>query len=252
MGLLNSESEFGMIQIIQLVLLTFPCCLFVYGINDIYDYKSDRINPRKKLLEGVKLSPKHHSLIKSSSIICMAFLAASSVITLNIGNLLSVLLFLFLSYSYSAPPLRLKERPPLDSFANAAIILSAFAMGYSFGGSIFEIPAKWYLIGFAIMGIHAFSTIMDYTADKKSNQKTFSTVFGKRAASLFALFSFVVTIFFAELSNFTTFISAIYSAMFLIMIFVPSENLSRIFFKIGYAGFILITTNIVINVIGIV
>jgi 4-hydroxybenzoate polyprenyltransferase len=51
------------------------------------------------------------------------------------------------------------------------------------------------------MGIHAFSTIMDYDVDEKVGIKTFATVFGKRSAALFAFLAFVLTAFFARLST---------------------------------------------------
>jgi 4-hydroxybenzoate polyprenyltransferase len=34
-----------------------------------------------------------------------------------------------------------------------------------------------------VMGFHAYSTIMDYSVDKKIGVKTFATIFGKRNAS---------------------------------------------------------------------
>jgi 4-hydroxybenzoate polyprenyltransferase len=46
------------------------------------------------------------------------------------------------------------------------------------------------------MGVHAYSTIGDYKADKKAGYKTFATVFGKRSAVFCAFLTFTMTLFF--------------------------------------------------------
>ena len=65
-GLSYSGADLSFLPILQMLLLSFPYCLFVYGINDVYDYESDKLNPRKKFIEGVKLKPIHHPLIKKA------------------------------------------------------------------------------------------------------------------------------------------------------------------------------------------
>jgi 4-hydroxybenzoate polyprenyltransferase len=50
-----------------------------------------------------------------------------------------------------------------------------------------------YLVGLGIVAIHAYSTIPDYTADRRANEQTFATTYGKRATAGFAtaLFAFI-------------------------------------------------------------
>ena len=53
MGFISSGSTtITPLLILQILLLSFPVCIAGYGINDIYDYESDKINPRKGFIEG--------------------------------------------------------------------------------------------------------------------------------------------------------------------------------------------------------
>jgi len=193
------------LSILQILMLSFPFCIAGYGINDIYDYESDKLNPRKNVLGGwlsPTLEPQYHPYIKNVSFIVISLLLLTSFLTLNITNILGMVLLGFFGYFYSAPPLRFKEKPPLDSFVNGIIYFFApFLLGFSFGGSIFDVGIDVYLITACVMGIHAYTTIMDYDADKKTGHKTFATVFSERGASLFAFLTFIFTLFIAKLST---------------------------------------------------
>ncbi|RLE42146.1 hypothetical protein DRJ48_04125, partial [Candidatus Woesearchaeota archaeon] len=171
----------------------------MYGINDFYEFESDKRNPRKGSVEGAKLNPRRHSYIKHAALICASLIILSSLATLNPTNILGMAIMMFFSYFYSAPPLRLKTKPPLDSFSNGFIyVLGPVLMGFGFGKSILDVPLKGYLIVLGAMGVHAFSTIMDYTADKKAGDRTFAVTFGKRAAALFALTTLLVALIFGN------------------------------------------------------
>ena len=240
LGILNSGSNFTPLSIVQLFLLSFPACLFVYGINDVFDFRSDSSNPRKKLLEGVKLKPSYRPFImKAVSFLGIVFVVVS-LLTFNIYNILSTLLLLFFGYFYSAPPLRFKERPPLDSFTNGiAYFYLPFLLGFSYGGTVFGISLKYYLVTLCVMGIHSFSTIMDYGADKKAGDVTFAIVFGKRIASLFAFLAFFATLLFAGIGTLAWNFYLIFSSiLFMIVFIIPSEKLASWFFKFIFVGFV--------------
>jgi len=241
-GFFYVGKSLSVLPVVQILLLSFPYCLFLYGINDIYDYESDRLNPRKNVVEGVKLEKKNHSFVKKASLFMVILLVISSLLTLNITNIFGMFLLLFFSYFYSAPPLRLKEKPPLDSFSNGIFYFFApFLLGFSFYGTLFDVSSKIYLITLCVVGIHSFSTIMDYSVDKKVGDKTFAVVFGKRNAAFFAFFVFVIAILFAGIQTF--FISAylVFCALlFFIYLIYPSEKLALVFFKLVYIGFLII------------
>lgn len=235
--------------ILQVLLLSFPFCIAGYGLNDIYDYESDKLNPRKGMVEGIKLEPEYHSFVKNVSFFVISLLLLTSFLTLNITNILGMVLLGFFGYFYSAPPLRFKEKPPLDSFVNGIIYFFApFLLGYSFSNSFFlKTGNDVLLIGVClmtamVMGFHAYSTIMDYSVDKKIGVKTFATIFGKRSASFFALLVSIVTLLFANslilFKPVTYYFFGFCSLLFFITLVFPSEKLARRGFLLLWLGFI--------------
>jgi len=67
-GLADPAFAWTPLMILQLFLLSFPFCLFTFGLNDIYDWKSDAINPRKTGMEGKVLSPEYHRGMKTTAL----------------------------------------------------------------------------------------------------------------------------------------------------------------------------------------
>ena len=251
MGFISSGSTtITPLLILQILLLSFPACIFYYGINDIYDYESDKINPRKGFIEGVKLEPQYHPYIKNVAFFVGSLLFLTSFLTLNITNILGMVLLVFLGYFYSAPPLRFKEKPPLDSFVNGiGYFFIPFLIGFSFSSSIsFNAGKDVLLIGVClitvfVMGFHSYSTIVDYSIDKKVGDKTFATVFSKRGASFFALLASILALFFANSSILFKPVTYYYfgfcSLLFFITFVFPSEKMARVFFGLLCFGFFL-------------
>ena len=95
-SLFISGAALSSLSIIQLILLSFPYCIFLYGINDVYDYESDKLNPRKGLVEGIKLKPKYHDFVKRVSYWMIGVLMVVSILTFNFTSLLISILLLLL------------------------------------------------------------------------------------------------------------------------------------------------------------
>jgi 4-hydroxybenzoate polyprenyltransferase len=241
-GIVFGNNTLTVLAFIQLLLLSFPYCLALYGINDIYDYESDQLNPRKDSAEGVKLDRNHHKIIKITSFFFLAILFVSSLLTLNLLNIISTILLIFFSYFYSASPLRLKERPPLDSISNGILyFLTPFLMGYSYSNTFSTTSIiKPLIITCCVIGFHAFSTIMDYSVDKKVGDTTFAVIFGKRGAAITAFFINLTAIIFSPFNS-TSINLYLYftSILYLITIFIPKEAIARLFFKLVYIGFLI-------------
>ncbi|MFQ5788108.1 MAG: UbiA family prenyltransferase, partial [Thermodesulfobacteriota bacterium] len=143
---------------------------------------------------------------------------------------------------------RFKERPPLDSVSNGILFFLVFLIGFSFGGSIYEIPLKIYLVGVCVMGIHSFSTIMDYSIDKMAGHKTFAVVFGKRTAALFASAVFLLTYFFAKIGSMViNFYLNFCILLFFLSFILSSEKLASFIFKLIFVGFILTAVSFLIT-----
>lgn len=174
----------------------------VFGVNDVYDYASDLRNPRKQgqSVEGGVLDPAHHRLVLSAAraatllIFLCSFLSRTSSRNHWQGPLLTTLL-LVLSWQYSSPPLRLKERPLLDSISNGAIVWICWARGYAdsglplFGPVAVNSATKGWLLAFCTAGVHALGAAADVAADAAADQHSIATVFGKRFAAAFSAVS---------------------------------------------------------------
>jgi len=229
-GLTDPVFHFSPLMILQMLMLSFPTCLFTFGINDVYDYESDKMNPRKQGIEGTILSDEHHRLVKKSVLWTGIAFCAVSLMTLNPLNIFYAVSLLVMSYVYSVPPWRLKTRPPLDAISGGIIgFLAPFAMAYSFVDDATVLPFHAYCFTLCVMGFHTFSTIMDYNVDKQSGDRTFAVAFGKRTAALFPTGVFLFTIFFIHVIYVHAFF--IFCLLLFITVFiVPSERLARYFF----------------------
>ena len=194
-GLWLAGVPMGTLEWVELFLLSFPLSLVIYGTNDIYDRESDRKNPRKSVpIWGEKLSDEDIPWLKNWCLSSALLILLAALSTLNLFHISFAILGLATAYFYSAPPLRLKERPILDSLSAVGYGLFAFGMGYSLSGSIDFLDWKFLLLCLNLSAFHAIGTIMDMGEDKKMGVRTFSTVLGGRAAALFSSIIFLLNI----------------------------------------------------------
>ncbi len=236
-GLKYSKSYVTILPLIQVLLLTFPFSILLYGVNDIYDYNSDNLNPRKNKRS---LDAGIIQLIKQFSSISALAIVISSLLTLNPSNIITAIFLIFFTYYYSAPPIRFKERPPLDSISNGILFFLVFSIGYSFGAPVTAIPLKIYFVALCVMGIHSLGTVMDYTVDKEAGDRTMSVVFGKRVAAIFSASAFLLTILFSDIGNRAINYYFIFCLIISVSISVmPSERFVYQCFKLIFVGFVI-------------
>ncbi len=184
-----------------------------YYINQVFDIESDKINKKLGFIQKQLVSAG----------ILMAMYIIFSVLALSVAVFISTALFIIflqlflLSFIYSAPPLRLKDRPISGLFANA----------YSFGFLIpisvmphinqhnagllgWDIPLYFFL---SVLGVHILTTIPDIKGDKAAAKKTIGVVLPVRVALFAALASFAGAALVAKYSNFLPLlIIAVFSA----------------------------------------
>jgi len=116
-------------------------------------------------------------------------------------------------------------------------------LGYSYGGDVWIIPLKIYLVAMCVMGIHSFGSVMDYSIDKKAGYRTFAVLLGKRTASFFAFTTFVSSIPFSNIETAVIIYYFIYcSVLLLIAVVIPSEKLALYLFRLIFVGFIVTAT----------
>lgn len=165
-----------------LVFFAVPANLFLYGINDYYDADTDQSNPKKQTSEHLLAIEERGYLrffLAGTSALCVLAIIFSDSL-LGGGTLVSLW---FLSYAYSAPPLRFKKRPYLDSASNILYILPGI-IGYAqHTGSL----APWHLLLSGALwaaAMHLFSAIPDIVSDREAGITTTAVRLGKRQALL--------------------------------------------------------------------
>lgn len=240
-GLAYSSFQLTPLMLIQILMLTFPICLFTFGFNDVFDIASDQINPRKSGLEGIRMEASFQKLVKLAAVYAGLLFICSSLAIVSPANLFFSVTLIVLSYVYSAPPWRLKTRPPLD-MVSAGILgfLAPFGMGFSFVGTVLNIPLQAYCFTFCVMGFHAFSTIFDYTIDRQVGDRTFAVVYGKRTAALIPAVLFLCSFFLIRVDYIRVFL-LICSIMSFTSFIFPSEKLARYFCLTMYLGAVVIS-----------
>jgi len=241
-GLTSPEFHFTPLIILQMFMLSFPICLFTFGLNDVYDYASDQLNPRKKGIEGIILKTRYHRMVKIAALAVGIVFLCISAATVNLANVYFSVTLLCLSYVYSAPPWRLKIRPPLD-VVSAGILgfFAPFALGYSFVDDATALPLHAYYFTCCVMGLHAFSTIMDYDVDKRSGDRTFAVAYGKRAAALLPGAIFLCSLFIVRVNYIRGFFMACL-IVFIVVAVKPSEKIARYSFLAMFLGAVAIVS----------
>ncbi|PSP83372.1 lycopene elongase [Halobacteriales archaeon QS_1_68_17] len=152
-----------------------PGNLFLYGINDAFDADIDEENPKKDDKEV---------RYRDSAVVWLVVALSG-----GLGGLLifaipplatqALAAYFFLAVEYSAPPLRFKTTPFLDSASNGLYVLPG---GVAFTAVEGSFPPGLAIVGAWLwtMGMHTFSAIPDIEPDREAGIRTTATVLGER------------------------------------------------------------------------
>ena len=166
----------------------FPANLLIYGANDIFDYETDRRNAKKQGYELLVTPADHARLWRAIALFCLPF--APLLLWAPRACWWSLAGFLFFSIFYSAPPIRAKARPIVDSIFNVLYIFPG-AFGYfltggdNFSLSLFAAAWLW------AMAMHAYSAVPDISADNDADVPTVATFLNLRGTLWFCLTLYV-------------------------------------------------------------
>lgn len=192
---LLTAREIDLAWVVGTLYFLVPYNLAMYGINDVFDYESDLRNPRKGGVEGAVLDRTMHAVTLRAAIgTNVPFLAALVLL----GNPLSWLVLaasIFAVVAYSAPGLRFKERPFLDSATSSTHFVSPAVYGLVLAQAQFT-ASLWALLGaFFLWGVasHAFGAVQDVVADRAGGIGSVATVIGARATVRFAIAAYLVS-----------------------------------------------------------
>lgn len=171
-----------------------PYNLLMYGVNDVFDYESDIRNPRKGGVEGVVLDRGLHRVTLWAVAITNVPFVLALVLLGDVRSTLVLAVSVFAVVAYSAPRLRFKERPLVDSLTSSTHFVSPAVLGIALAGGSFDAVTLAALGGFFAWGIgsHAFGAVQDIEADRAGGISSVGTVLGARSTTCFALAAYVV------------------------------------------------------------
>ena len=155
--------------------LTLPANLLIYGVNDLFDVETDRLNPKKRDYESLLQAGQRRSLVIAILALNLPFLALVPFLPHAWPWLL---LFVVTGVGYSMPPLRAKGRPVLDAVFNILYVAPGLAAYATVSGREPPLP----VLGAALlwcMAMHAYSAVPDIAADQAAEVRTVATHFGR-------------------------------------------------------------------------
>ncbi len=188
-----------------------PANVFLYGVNDAFDRDVDAHNPKKddggegtdgrrEASEGERAGdgeeaseeegageaeagarevrfrrdPLVAGLVVAAGLLALAFVPALPPV-----GLAALAAWLFLSVEYSAPPLRFKTTPLLDSLSNGLYVLPGVVAYAAVAGAappLLAVAGGWCWT----MAMHTFSAVPDIEPDRAAGIRTTATVLGER------------------------------------------------------------------------
>ena len=218
-----------------LIWLTLPFNLLIYGVNDVFDQETDAKNPRKGSLEGAKILPEEVLPIWRGVLLTNVPFLIYFVSVMPYRVALWILLYAVLFVGYSAPPLRFKARPYLDSLSNAA-----YAFPLVFVPLALESPVVWP----AALGLmawsaakHTFDASQDVDEDRRVGIKTTAVRLSIKGVVLWSgAWWTIATICFALVSPLVTLVNAAYAGGLLYALWrLPSPETGHRLYKYSIA-----------------
>ncbi|MET0295909.1 MAG: prenyltransferase, partial [Microbacterium sp.] len=144
--------------VIGTIFFLIPYNLAMYGVNDVFDYESDLRNPRKGGAHGAVLDRRlHRPTLWAAGLSCLPFIVFLVVVGSPVSWLVLAVSLFFVVF-YSAPPLRLKERPFADSVTSSIHFFSPAVYGLVLAGAVWTWQLAAVIVAFALWGVasHAF------------------------------------------------------------------------------------------------
>lgn len=197
--LMATDGRVDVRLVVGTLFFLIPYNLLMYGINDVFDYASDLANPRKGGIEGGLVDPSRARTVHRRILVaCVVTTVPFVVWLLALGSPLAgavLLVVLFDVVAYSAPRLRFKERPVLDSLSSAVHFVGPLLYALVLADADLGARSTWpVLVAFVLWGMasHAFGAVQDVRADRAGGLASIATVLGARPTVLAATGAYVV------------------------------------------------------------
>ena len=218
-----------------LLWLTLPFNLLIYGVNDIFDQETDAKNPRKGSLEGAKIRPEEVRPIWRGVLFTNVPFLIYFLSILPYGAIGWILLYTVLFTGYSAPPLRFKARPYLDSLSNAAYAFPLVFVPLALGEEVVW-PAALGLMAWSAAK-HTFDAVQDIDEDRKVGIETTAVRLGARGVFFWsgAWWAFA-TVCFALVNPLVALVNAVYAGALLYALYLaPAPETGHRLYKYSIA-----------------
>lgn len=241
----NFFTDFYLKQfIVGLLFFLLPANFFLYAINDYYDFDTDAFNPKKGTHE-VRLKNKQQSKKFLIFAIIISFLYF--IFLPNHFTKIIFLLFMVLSYIYSAKPIRLKAKPFVDSASNLLYFLPG-VISYNIATNQLIPWFLWVAFFCWTFSMHLFSAVPDISADKKANLLTTAIFLGyKKSLLLCALMWLIFSTTLIYKFGWILLPTILYFLMPIYLTLNSNADINKIYWRfpyinaiLGFFGFILI------------
>jgi len=173
-GVSSTEELFTPVTLALFAFFLLPANVLLYGVNDVFDSEVDEENPKKAGKEvrfgGEPFVLWAVGLSALSGLFLVPFLPVESLVWLA-G-------FYVLGVQYSAPPLRFKTTPFLDSVSNGLYLMPGAAAYAAVGGThppLLAVVGAWLWT----MAMHTFSAVPDIGPDRRAGIRTTATLLGE-------------------------------------------------------------------------
>lgn len=182
-----------------LLWLTLPFNLLIYGVNDVFDQDTDALNPRKGSVEGARILSSEVRVILLWVVVANVPFVVWFALTVPAAALAWMAVYLVVFVFYSAPPLRFKARPFLDSLSNAAYAFPLVFVPFALHSTPVW-PAALGLMAWSVAK-HAYDAVQDIEEDRAVGITTTAVLLGARGTGVWSgAWWIVATVFFAVVS----------------------------------------------------
>jgi len=174
-GAPSVETLLAPVPVILFAYFLVPANVLLYGVNDVFDAEVDVHNPKKSgREERFRGERSVVAAVVVSGLLALGFLPLLPPLALG-----WLAVFFALAVEYSAPPLRFKTTPFLDSLSNGLYVLPGVVAYVALAG---RNPPVLALVGgwCWTMAMHTFSAIPDVGPDREAGIRTTATVLGER------------------------------------------------------------------------
>jgi 4-hydroxybenzoate polyprenyltransferase len=168
-----------------------PANILIYGINDIFDYETDKLNPKKgdTAYEALVPPEKQKALWKWILLTNIPFFF---FIPHTLPLILSFIAFVFFASFYSAEPIRAKSKPIIDSLFSAGHYVATGVFGYYLAGGA-DFPLIGIIAGMCwTVAMHAYSAVPDIKADFGAGLKTIAIMIGAKRTIFLCWFLYIL------------------------------------------------------------